>query len=189
VCSQIYKRMFRDLYFIFGWWPDDQRRAPGLLQLSIDGCQFICSKTKSLKKMHWTLYRSHGRWLIAIITLREMNAQHYRYTVWQYVAAVWNEGFFPKFLKEVGPLARILSINYLKCRLFHSIFIKVLLKWQPMKCLGRDVTNLNFFKFQKWKRTHRTSQNFHVCFHFLKKQFAKKEQTHSVEHGNLTDIT
>jgi hypothetical protein len=49
--------------------------------------------------------------LIAIIPLREMNAQHYRYTVLQYVAAVWNEGFCPKFLQEVGPLGRILSIN------------------------------------------------------------------------------
>jgi hypothetical protein len=33
------------------------------------------------------------------------------YSVAICVAAVWNEGVFPKFLKEVGPLARILSIN------------------------------------------------------------------------------
>jgi len=58
-----------------------------------------------------------------------------------------------------------------------------------MKCLGRDVTKLINLYFEKWQKTQEESHIIHVCFHFLKQKFAKKEQTHCVEHGNLTDMT
>ncbi len=38
------------------------------------------------------------------------------------------------------------------------------------------MTNLIIFKFEKWRKTHRESQIFHVCFHFLKKNSPKKNK-------------
>jgi len=113
-----------------------------------------------------------------------MNAQHY--------GNVWLQSgtrvFFPNSSRRSVHWRGSSALINLKWRLFRSIFIKVLLKWQPMKCLGRDVTNLIIFYFEKWKRTHRKSQIVLVCFHFSKKHSPKRNK-HTVWNTAISTIS